>query len=79
MHGRHFCGPGCGSKVCDALKPCVRKPGQDVGEVIAHRDFEAAATFDHGDDSGHARSGGFAPDVDPVYPSGQRTLFCRCV
>ena len=59
-------GPGCWSEICDALKRCVRESGQDVGEVIAHWDFEAAAAFDHGDDSGHTRSGRFAPDVDPV-------------
>jgi hypothetical protein len=47
-------------------KRYVSEPGQDLGEVIAHWDFEAAAAFDHGDDSGHARSGSFAPDVDPV-------------
>jgi hypothetical protein len=66
MRGQHFCGPGRGSEVWDSLKRCVRKSGQDVGEVIAHRDFEATAAFDHGDDGGHARSGRFASDVDPV-------------
>ena len=66
MHGRHFGDPGCGSNVCDALKRCVRKPGQDVGEVIAHWDFKASAAFDHGDYGGYTRSGRFAPDVDPV-------------
>jgi hypothetical protein len=48
------------------LKRCVRKPGQDVGEVIAHWDFKASAAFDHGDYGGYTRSGRFAPDVDPV-------------
>ena len=48
------------------MKRCVRESGEDLGEVIAHRDFEAAATFDHGDDSGYTRPGRFAPDVDPV-------------
>ena len=61
-----FGGPSGRSKVCDALNGRVGKPGQRVGEVIAHRDFEATAAFDHGDDGGHARSGRFASDVDPV-------------
>jgi hypothetical protein len=48
------------------MNRCVGKPGQDIREVIAYRDFESAAAFDHGEDSGYARSGLFAPDVDPV-------------
>jgi len=65
-HLRVFCDPGGGGKFRDSLKGRVGKPRQDVGEVIAHWDFEATAAFDHGDDGGHARSGRFASDVDPV-------------
>src|SRR6516165_5414645 len=61
-----FCGPGSRCKFCDALDGCVSESGQNVGEVIANGDFESAAAFDHGEDSGYARSGLFAPDMDPV-------------
>ena len=43
--------------MCDALNGCVGKSWQDVGEVVAHGDFEAAAAFDHGENSGYTRSG----------------------
>src|SRR6266567_1498794 len=64
---RMFCGPGSRGKVSEVLKGRVRESGQDVGEVVAHRDFEPAAAFDHGEDSGYARSGLFTADVDPVF------------
>ena len=61
-----FAGPVGRGKFCDAPKRCVREPRQDIGEVVAHRDFEAAAAFDHREDGGYTRSGLFTADVDPV-------------
>src|SRR5579863_754703 len=61
-----FCGPGGGGKVRDSLKGRVGKPRQDVGEVIAHRDFEPATAFDDRHDRGYAWSGLLASDMDPV-------------
>ena len=61
-----LCDPGCRSKFCDALDGRVCESGRYVCEVIAHGDFEAAAAFDHRDDSGNTWSGRFAPEVDPV-------------
>jgi hypothetical protein len=51
---------------CDALNGCVRKSGQDVGEVIADRDLEPSTTFHNQEDGGYARPSLFATDVDPV-------------
>jgi len=61
-----ICGPGGRGTVGESLKGRVGKPGQDVSEVIAYGDVEAATAFDHGDDSGYWRSGLLAPDMDPV-------------
>jgi len=65
-HLRVFCDPGGGGKFRDSLKGRVGKPRQDVGEVIAHWDFEPTTAFDDRHNRGHARSGRFASDVDPV-------------
>ena len=53
------------------LEGYIREPRQGVGEVIAYRDFEATTAFDHRDDCGYARSGLFAPDVDPVFSANR--------
>jgi hypothetical protein len=44
----------------------ITGPHRPEYAVIARRDFETAAAFDHGEDSGHSRSSLLAPDVDPV-------------
>ena len=62
-----FCGPRGRGYVCDALNRCVCKAWQDVGEVVAHWDFEAAAAFDYREDRGYTRPGLFTSDVDPVF------------
>lgn len=41
-----LCCPGCRCKFSDALDGCVCETGQNVGEVIAYRDFEPAAAFE---------------------------------
>ena len=61
-----ICGPGGRDTVGESLKGRVGKPRQDIGEVIAYGDVEAATAFDHGDDGGYSRSGLLAPDMDPV-------------
>ncbi len=57
------------------MRACGKQPqpnnltklqGQDIGEVIAYRDVEAATAFDHRDDGGDSRSGLLAPDMNPV-------------
>src|ERR1700738_2590076 len=62
-----FCDPRSRGYVCDALDGCVCKAGQDVGEVVAHWDFEAAAAFDYREDRGYTRAGLFTSDMDPVF------------
>jgi hypothetical protein len=62
-----FCGPRSRGDFCDALNGCACKAGQDVGEVGAHGDFEAAAAFDYREDRGYTRPGLFTSDVDPVF------------
>jgi hypothetical protein len=47
-----FCGPGGRGTINEAMKGRIGKAWQDVGEVIAHWDLEAAAAFDHRDDCG---------------------------
>src|SRR5579864_3297181 len=62
-------GPGRRGKFWDALNRCVCEPGEDFGEVVAHRDFESAAAFNDGEDCCDARTGLFTPDVNPVGPT----------
>src|SRR6266567_1457067 len=62
-----FCGPRSRGNFWDALDGCVCKAGQDVGEVVAHWDFEAAAAFDYREDRGYTWPGLFTSDVDPVF------------
>src|SRR5215469_224328 len=59
-------GPGGGGTISEALKGRIGKAGQDVGKVIAYRDFEAATAFDHRDDCSYSRSGLLTADMDPV-------------
>jgi hypothetical protein len=46
------------------------KSWQDLVQVVADRDPESAATFNHGEDRGHTRSDRLAADVDPVSAQG---------
>ncbi len=62
-----LCGPCGEGKVGESLKRRVGKPRQDVGEVVAHWDLEAATAFNHGEDRGYTRPGLFTSDVDPVF------------
>jgi hypothetical protein len=59
-------GPSGGSEIGDALDGDVGESGHDVGEIVADRNLESSAAFDHGEDCGYARSGLLAADVDPV-------------
>jgi len=58
--------PCCGSEPRDALDGGVGESWQDVGEVVAHRNLEPSAAFDHREDRRNARPSLFAADVDPV-------------
>lgn len=64
-----FCGPSGRGRISEALKGRIGKAWQDVGEVIAYRDVEAATAFDHREDSGYSQSGLLIPDMDPVAPA----------
>jgi hypothetical protein len=46
----------------------LASPGEDGAEVVAHRDLEPAAAFNHRQDGGHTRPSLLAADVDPVLP-----------
>src|SRR3954462_6011886 len=61
-----FCGPCRWGTISEALTGCVGKGGQDVGEVFAYGDVEAATAFDRRDDCRYSRSGLLTPDMDPV-------------
>ena len=62
----------CGRcEIGDLLNRLVGKSGQDFIQVVADRDPEPAAAFNHGEDRGHTRSGLLAADMDPVF-SAQR-------
>jgi hypothetical protein len=61
----------CGRcKIGDVLDGPFVKPGEDIGEVVADRYAEPAATFDHREDRGHAWSGLLTADVDPIFSTG---------
>ena len=57
-------GLGGRCKFGEALDGCIGESGQDVSEVVAHRDLDAAVAFDDGEDCGQARSGLLSADVD---------------
>jgi len=58
--------PSCGGEFGDALDGRVGEPREDGAEVVAHRDLEPAAAFNHRQDGGHTRPSLLAADVDPV-------------
>ena len=47
--------PSCWGEFGDALDGRVGEPREDGAEVLAHRDLEPAAAFNHRQDGGHAR------------------------
>jgi len=61
--------PGFWGESGDPLDGCVGETGQDVGQIFANRDGEAAAAFDDGEDSGYARPGLGTADMDPILAS----------
>ena len=61
------CDPYGRCEVGDLLNGLVGKSWQDLVQVVANRDHEPAAAFNHGEDRGHTRSGLLAADVDPVF------------
>jgi hypothetical protein len=63
---RMFCLPCCRCEFGDSLNGFVCDSGKDFSEVFAHRDFEPAAAFDHGEDCGYAGACLLAADVYPV-------------
>ena len=52
--------------VWDAVNGSVCEAGQDVGEVVAERDFEASTGFHNREDGSYPRPGLLASDMDPV-------------
>src|ERR1017187_9639894 len=66
MGGIVSCCPCCRCEIGDLLNRPVGKSGQDLVQVFANRDPEAAAAFNHGEYRGHTRSGLWTADVDPV-------------
>lgn len=61
-----FGGPGGRSAISEVVQWRIGETWQDVGEVIAHRDLQAATAFDHREDSRYPRSGVLTPDMDPI-------------
>jgi len=64
-----FCDPCGRCEIGDLLNGLVGKSGQDLIQVVADRDPEPAAAFNHGEDGGNTRSGLLAADMDPVFSS----------
>jgi len=65
--GSVSCDP-CGRReIGDLLNGLVGKSWQDLVQVVADRDPEPAAAFNHGEDRGHTRPGLLAADMDPVF------------
>jgi hypothetical protein len=63
LSGVRLAAPCSGSERGDALEGRVSKAGQDIGQVIAHRKLEPAATFDDRQNRRHTRAGLLAADV----------------
>src|SRR3954471_11994590 len=49
-------GPDRGRQFCDVMDGECRQTRQDAGQVVTNRDFEAAAAFNYGQNSGHLRA-----------------------
>ena len=62
-------GLGGGGELGESLYGGVGEAEWDSGQVVAHRDVDAAAGFDDGKDGGDFGSGLLAADVDPVFSS----------
>ena len=70
-----FCRPGFRREFGGLAHGCVGETGQDVGQIFAHRDGDPAAAFDNGEDSGYARPGLRAADMDPILSSDGDGVF----
>jgi len=64
--GSVSCDPGSRCEIGDLLNGLVGKSGQDLIQVVADRDPEPAAAFNHGEDCGHTQSGLLAANMDPI-------------
>ena len=62
------CLPSRGRQLGDAMGWPFVEYRQDLHEVGAHIDFQAAAGFHDGEDGGHFGAGFLAADVQPVFP-----------
>jgi len=61
--------PHCGSMVWKAPDREIGKPGENRGEIIAHRDLQPTAAFCDRENRCNLRSRLRATDVDPVLPA----------
>ena len=58
--------PRGGSKAWEAPDWEIGKPGENRGEVIAHRDLQPSAAFHDRENRRNLRSRLWAPDVQPI-------------
>ena len=61
-------GPHSGSEIWEAPDREIDKPGENRGEVIAHRKFQPAAAFHDRENRRNFRTRLWTADVDPVLP-----------
>ena len=59
-------GPHSGSEIWEAQDREIAKPGENRGEVIAHRKFQPAAAFHDRENRRNLRSRLWAADVQPI-------------
>ncbi len=65
-------GDPCGRReIGDELDGPVGKSRQDLVQVVADRDAEPAAAFDHRENRRYLRTSLLAADVDPVLAAGR--------
>ena len=58
--------PHSGSKVWEAPDREIGKPGENRGQIVAHRDFQPAAAFHDRENRCNLRSRLWTADVQPV-------------
>jgi hypothetical protein len=61
--------PRSGSKVWEALDREIGKPGENRGQIVAHWEFQPAATFHDRENRRDLRSCQWTADVYPVLPT----------
>ena len=61
--------PRSGSKVWEALDRKIGKPGENCGQVVAHREFQPAAAFHDRENRRNLGSRLWTADVYPVLPA----------